>query len=94
MRPLTIGVVLILFPACGKVKQAADRTKVMNDLKGLGIAYINFQDSNQKPPKSYQELAAYAQKMGESLPSGVANLTVTWGAGWRRCARMVFRRRW
>jgi len=66
---------------CGGIKQSAERKKAQNDLKELGIAYITYQDTNQKPPKSLDELVAFAQKSGSPLSSGVIRLSVVWGAG-------------
>jgi hypothetical protein len=66
---------------CGRVKQAAERSQTVNDLKELGLAYMNFQDTNGRPPKSLDELAAFSQKMQHPLPAGVSKLTVFWGAG-------------
>ena len=80
-RLLLLSVALWLVGGCGKMKQAGDRARVTNDLKQLGMAYIAYQDTNQKPPKSYQELATYSQKMGDPLSAGIASLNVTWGAG-------------
>ena len=80
-RLLTVGLVFALLTGCGNMKRAGDRIKVINDLKELGLAYMVYQDANQKPPKSYQELADHTKRMGHPFSPGVANLTVTWGTG-------------
>jgi hypothetical protein len=61
---------------CGKVKDAQDRVKLTNDMKQLGISYLNFQDAEGHPPKSFDEL-----NKKEPLPTAIANATVIWGAG-------------
>lgn len=64
------------FAGCGKVQNAADRSKSMNDLKELGMAYLNFQDAENHPPKSYEELTKKFP-----LPPGCSKAMVVWGGG-------------
>lgn len=61
---------------CGKVQDAQNRARGTNDLKELGLAYILFQDKEQRPPKSYEELTRQFP-----LPPECARATVVWGAG-------------
>jgi hypothetical protein len=43
--------------ATGKIRDAAARTKTVNDLKQLGMSYHNFHDSNARGPRDPQEWA-------------------------------------
>ena len=61
---------------CGKVQDAQNRARGTNDLKELGLAYVVFQEKEQRPPKSYEELARQFP-----LPPECARATVFWGAG-------------
>jgi hypothetical protein len=71
-----VAVGAVWFAGCGKMQNAANRSKSMNDLKELGMAYLNFQDAENHPPKSYEELTKKFP-----LPPGCAKATVFWGAG-------------
>ena len=68
------------FLGCGKatIKENPARMAIARDLKELGQAYMKFQDSEKRPPKSFEELNAKY-----SLSAGCANATVIWG-GWMR----------
>lgn len=62
---------------CGNVQNAANRVKVTNDAKEIGLVYINFQDAEQRPPASFAEL----KKKFPELSSGCEGVTMVWGAG-------------
>jgi len=70
MRSLTLRrallsiVLVVTLGACGcpvtKVRQAAARTKRMNTLKVIGLAYISYIDDNKgKPPAQAADLQKY-----------------------------------
>jgi hypothetical protein len=63
---------------CGKVQNAAKRHKALEDLKQLGIAYHSFNETEIRPPKSYEEL-----NKKFPLPPGCEQATVFWGANAR-----------
>lgn len=67
---------VIWFTGCGKVQNAQNRVKASNNLKEIAIAYHNFQDTEGRPPKSYEELTKKYP-----LPSECGQATVFWGAG-------------
>ena len=67
---LAVGVV-----GCQKVRDDR-RAPESNDLKELGLAYLNFQDAEGRPPKSFEELNRKAK-----LSPGCAKATMFWGAG-------------
>ena len=75
-RLLTLGLALTLLGGCGKIEQAKDRAKLSNDMKQLGISYLNYQDSEGRPPKSQEEL-----DKKQKLAAGIGNVTVIWGPG-------------
>lgn len=62
---------------CGKVQEAANRAKLTNDAKEMGLQYMKFQLLEQRPPKSYAELKA---KVPDITPS-CEGVTMVWGAG-------------
>lgn len=62
---------------CGNVQQAANRAKVTNDAKEMGLQYIKFQLLEQRPPTSFAELKA---KQPDITPS-CEGVTMVWGAG-------------
>lgn len=71
----------IMMIACGnpitKVRNAARRSEVSNDLKLLGLAYHMFNDSEQKPPMSFSDLEPHMDGVPASKYQGV---TIFWGA--------------
>lgn len=71
---LFVGLTFLV--GCGKVKEARDRNETTDDLKELGLAYLQFQDTNGKPPRSFDELSKLV-----TLPARARNVTVIWGAG-------------
>jgi hypothetical protein len=67
-------VVLACILACGataKVREASERMKRSNDLKQIGLTYINFFDNKKKPPANLNELITWA---GQNQPEAVAVL--------------------
>jgi hypothetical protein len=72
----TLALVAIGFAGCWKVENARNRVKASNDLKQIAVAYHQFQDTEGRPPKSYEELTKKYP-----LPAECAQATVYWGAG-------------
>jgi hypothetical protein len=75
---VALAVVALGSAGCGKVRTSADRSKLMNDMKQLGLAYHNFQDAEGRPPKSFDEL-----NKKFPLPAGASQVTVIWGGAIR-----------
>src|SRR5262245_21099165 len=69
-----LAVVALGSASCGNVRTPADRQKLANDMKELGLAYHNFHDSKARPPKSFEEL-----NKEFPLPAGASRVTVIWG---------------
>jgi hypothetical protein len=67
------GVVAVLACAAG----CDNRIKLTNDAKEMGLQYIKFQLTEQRPPKSFAELRA---KQPDITPS-CEGVTMVWGAG-------------
>jgi hypothetical protein len=80
---LVLGVVVLLL-GCGgvaKVREAAAREKKANRLKLVGLAYHNYQDTNNKPPAAVGDLMpllASEHDAAQALQSG--EFVVLWGA--------------
>jgi hypothetical protein len=78
-----VALFVVLTSGCGKVKNAADRSKKQNDLKHIGLLYQNYQDTNNKPPANADDLARMAMgdpQAGQAVQlirSG--NYVVYWG---------------
>jgi hypothetical protein len=72
----SFAVLAFALSGCGKVKDAQDRANLTNDMKQLGISYLNFQEAEARPPKSHDEL-----NKKHPLPAGISGVTVIWGAG-------------
>jgi hypothetical protein len=53
---LSLAVMALLAPGCGRVRDAADRAKKSNDLKQLGLMYHNYILTNKKGPASADDL--------------------------------------
>jgi hypothetical protein len=82
-------IVVVVLLGCGSVMvnsyfrilDAQARMRVSNDVKMVGLAYHQFQEANNRPPRSFDELAKFAQGKNPGLTDGAANVTVIWGAG-------------
>jgi hypothetical protein len=87
-RLLNAGLFTVLagiMVACGnpiaKVREAADRTQYMNDMKQIGIAMLNFHDVNRRMPKNANELiAANPDLQGSAAASRLMSgeITMVW----------------
>jgi prepilin-type processing-associated H-X9-DG protein len=69
LRNLVLLIVVFLGLAsqgCWKIKEAAQRSRDVNDLKQLGLALLNFDDTNQRFPRNQDEFLKDAAKMGVS----------------------------
>jgi hypothetical protein len=75
LRVLVIAI-LAFCAGCGKIGDAKNRAVLTNDLKEIGLAYINFQESEQRPPQSFDEL-----NKKSPLSPGCAKVNMIWGAG-------------
>ncbi|HWG42054.1 MAG TPA: hypothetical protein VN688_04655 [Gemmataceae bacterium] len=53
---LPIFLAALLTTGCGKVKDAAAKTRRSNDLKQLGLLYMNYVDTNNKGPANADDL--------------------------------------
>jgi hypothetical protein len=62
---------------CGKMQEAANRAKLTNDAKEMGLQYMKFQLIESRPPASFAELKA---KVPDITPS-CEGVTMVWGAG-------------
>lgn len=64
--------VLSCLVACGgfsKVQQAKQRVQTSNDLRQIGLTYLNYLDSKGKPPASAEELITWARtNIAEAVP--------------------------
>ncbi len=85
-RILTLGLiaaVAALATACGKIQQAADRAKYVNDLKQFGMEMHNFHSTNMRMPKDANELMAQASPEFKNGPAAARVLSgeveVVWG---------------
>jgi hypothetical protein len=70
VRVVNVALVLVflgLCVACGGVQQAAARSKRVNDMKMIGIAYYNFHDANNKPPSNAQDLLTIDPTVGPAV---------------------------
>jgi hypothetical protein len=70
VRVVNVALVLVflgLCVACGGVQQAAARSKRMNDMKMIGLAYHNFHDANNKPPSNAQDLLTIDPTVGPAV---------------------------
>jgi prepilin-type processing-associated H-X9-DG protein len=81
---LLAGALAIPMLACGnpvaKVREAADRARVANNLKQFGLAYHQFNDANSRPPTSFDDLLAFLTRTGQNLPSDSVAYIVYWNA--------------
>ncbi len=81
----TLGLVCVVLVlgcgAVGKVRQAAARSKRVNELKAVGLAYHNYCDTYAKGPKGVKDLEPFLRDFPEALRS-VQNgdIIVLWGA--------------
>jgi hypothetical protein len=78
---VTIAGLLMAVTGCGavqNVRDAAERSTRMNDLKQFWLAYDAFEKSNNRPPKDAPELKS--KSAADALPKNVDSFTVAWGA--------------
>jgi hypothetical protein len=61
---LVLAVAALLAPGCGRIKNAADRSKKSNDLKQLGLMYHSYIDMHRKGPGSVDDLMTMATDPG------------------------------
>jgi hypothetical protein len=65
-------------PLPAKGRESPVRLALEKDLRELGGAYLRFQDTEGRPPGSFEEL-----NNKFPLPAGCSGATVFWGAGMR-----------
>ena len=76
----------VVLVTCGAITvqnyfRTTNRAEALNTVKMVGLAYHQFQETNNRPPRSFDELAKFAQTKSINLPPGAADVTVIWGAG-------------
>jgi hypothetical protein len=80
----TVGLILtlvILLLGCSGIQQAANRQKRANELKAVGLAYHNFNDTYARGPANAGEIAPFLQDFPEALQAVQSgDLVVIWGA--------------
>src|SRR6516225_9658235 len=78
-----VGVVMIalLVPAVQRVREAADRTQRMNDLKAIGLSFHSVMDEKKRGPAGVDELVSFlgpASREEARLRKG--EITMIWNA--------------
>ena len=71
------------FFAIPKIREAADRTKRLNELKIVGLAIASFQDANKRGPANLDELGPQLRLFSPEVEQRIrkGEIVVVWNAG-------------
>jgi hypothetical protein len=69
----------LLSLSCGAVRQAAHNQKKINDLKQMGLAYINYCVSMNKGPANADDLLPYLENDTLFVQRVKSEFTIIWG---------------